>query len=751
LNQVESFDDSHAVTLMGAGPGAESRALTPGEIIGGSYRLKSLLGRGGMGYVFCAEHTMIKHDYALKMLAAEQLNDVSRRRFEAEGRVIATFNHPNIVKVYNMGIDKGNSPFYVMDLLDGVPLSDCIDKAKGMELADCLDIFGQIAAGLGYAHSKGVIHRDIKPSNVVLLSQNDGQVQVKIVDFGIAKVLNASDLESQSRTAPGEVFGSPYYMSPEQCLGDVIDARSDIYSLGCSLFEALTGNPPFRGGNALETVMMHQSAPVPSVSALQPGKTIPASVDVLLARMMAKKPEDRYQSMEQLGHDLTRIKEGRPIGKSAVIGGTESDGDSNSAEGSTGAASIVKSAVAMGLVVVCCVAGGLGLLFYRQSAAKQIANPAVVATSNNVATSGDAIRSAASKNAASKDSAGGPAISTTGGPTESIEAEDEKFGLVQSIQKTTAEQWEFPPARVAAATKEFSNCRTIVSRLVTTAEGQQRKINFPKVAVGLVSTHRGDEQEAIGDVYVRDHSVGLAVKADQYVSIQVPIVFSRFAPDVIGSLRLTGKKMGVFERPKALTQAETEHLNQILEYASRWSDLHFLSLNSFTLNDNTMTMLDAIPHLEHLELHNIDWQVYTKKPPPAFSRLEELQILHMADAGVFCKYVKGSAVLRKVKFDFCPVRGEDLLLLRRCPNFKAVEIGNTKIDDSLVDVLVSLPNLQFINFSSVYLTRDQLTKLGACARLTNVRLDSNNFEPDVRQEFAGRYHNLKFVQSKSKE
>ncbi len=332
MTLLESFDDSHTITLFGNAPGLPSRLLKPGEVVGGSYRLKSLLGHGGMGYVFCAEHTMINRDYALKMLAPEKLNETSRRRFQVEAQAIATLDHPNIVKVYNMGLDGGDCPFYVMDLLEGTALSDYIDKKLDLAFEEWLDIFGQIALGLGYAHSKGIVHRDVKPSNIVLLVQNNGRHLVKIVDFGIAKLLPSADLHSQSQTATGEVFGSPFYMSPEQGMSGSVDHRSDIYSLGCTFYETLCGEPPYRGQNAMQTVIMHQEKPIASILAARPDKQLPRAVDLLLAKMMAKRPENRYQSMEQLIHDLDRIKHGEAIGKeqsSSSVGARQSNWQSD--------------------------------------------------------------------------------------------------------------------------------------------------------------------------------------------------------------------------------------------------------------------------------------------------------------------------------------------------------------------------------------------------------------------------------------
>ena len=362
MSAGEDFDQEHTIALGGTGGALSVRILKPGDIVGGAYVLKSLLGRGGMGYVFRAEHSVFKRDYALKLLAPEQLNQASRQRFEAEGRAIANLNHANIVKVYNMGIDAYDCPYYVMDLLAGMSLAERIDaqtaKAETwLTFENCLEIFKQIAAGLAYAHSKGIVHRDVKPSNVILLPRSAaaGGWDVKIVDFGIAKILNRTDQRGQSQTATGEVFGSPYYMSPEQSMGQAIDLRTDIYSLGCTLFEALCGEPPFLGGSALETIMKHQTAPIPSVRAAQPDRFMPESIDFMLARMLAKKSSDRYQTMDDVIHDMERIENGKSIGKVApakaiVVAAAAEPGAANSHSWQWAAISILIAVLVVAII-----------------------------------------------------------------------------------------------------------------------------------------------------------------------------------------------------------------------------------------------------------------------------------------------------------------------------------------------------------------------------------------------------------------
>ncbi|CAN5493854.1 hypothetical protein BH11CYA1_BH11CYA1_12970 [soil metagenome] len=291
--------------------GAEFSA---GILVGGSYEIVDYLGRGAMGFVYRARHNVLGREYALKTLGAEQVSETSWRRFQIEAQAIAKMSHPNVVGIHNFALhqSEGNPPipFYVMDLLEGSNLGERLEEHGSPPLAILLSIFQQAAAGIGYAHSKGMIHRDVKPGNIVLLNSPDAVgATVKIVDFGIAK-LTDSEYGAQKLTTAGEVFGSPLYMSPEQSMAQTLDARTDIYSLGVTLYEALTCEPPFIAGSAVEVMMMHQSAPVPIINEVsQVG--YPPEIQQIVEMMLAKMPEDRYQSMDHVIHDLTAIARGQ--------------------------------------------------------------------------------------------------------------------------------------------------------------------------------------------------------------------------------------------------------------------------------------------------------------------------------------------------------------------------------------------------------------------------------------------------------
>jgi serine/threonine protein kinase len=299
-------------TQFTGGSVAAAADFRPGQIIGNDYQVLAWIGAGGMGNVYRVQHTILQTEYALKTLSADKITDTAWRRFQNEAQAIGRMNHANIVAVYNLGLHEDRLPYYVMDLLKGQTLMDLIKADGPLEVEEAVKIFIEVCAGLGYAHAKGIVHRDIKPPNIVLIDKPiSGGSRVKIVDFGIAKLTAMKDETIQRLTNVGEICGSPYYMSPEQCDGARVDARSDIYSFGCTLFEVLTGSPPYKGRNAMETMMLHQSAEIPSLSSTAGGKAFPDALERSICMMLAKEPLDRYQSMDDVSADLANILKGR--------------------------------------------------------------------------------------------------------------------------------------------------------------------------------------------------------------------------------------------------------------------------------------------------------------------------------------------------------------------------------------------------------------------------------------------------------
>lgn len=294
-----------------------------GETVGNDYILEELLGRGGSGVVFKARHKHLDQHFAIKLLTAELTEEKSWQRFQREVQTLVKLNHPNIVRVYNMGIDRDKTPFCVMELLNGPTLAQVIKAEQFLFAGEAIDYFLAVSKALEAAHKAKIIHRDIKPGNIVLMQVGEGEnksVRVKLVDFGLARLvddninlLKAAERSKQSLTEKGEVFGSPLYMSPEQCRGQDLDHRTDIYSLGCSFFEALTGQVPFHGKNVVHTFQMHESSAVPALAKVNKEGVFPEELEHAVRRMLEKDPDKRYQNMASVIHDLERIQVGKPV------------------------------------------------------------------------------------------------------------------------------------------------------------------------------------------------------------------------------------------------------------------------------------------------------------------------------------------------------------------------------------------------------------------------------------------------------
>lgn len=274
-----------------------------GRIIGERYKLESILGVGGMGAVYRATHMKLGKTVALKMLRVNEPNVKDlESRFEREAMTTSQLQHPRLTSVHDYGVSENSEPYLVMDYIDGVTLSSALKSGGEFSLARAISIFSQICEGLAYAHSQGILHRDLKPSNIMLGKDFQGNDAVTIVDFGISKLLWSE--HAAQNTATGQIMGSPSYMSPEQCQGQPMDGRSDIYSLGCLMFEVLTGTPPFRGEHPVELIYkhMHETPEFPAQSML------PQKLADIVLKCLEKNKAKRFQSADEIIHTLKNLK-----------------------------------------------------------------------------------------------------------------------------------------------------------------------------------------------------------------------------------------------------------------------------------------------------------------------------------------------------------------------------------------------------------------------------------------------------------
>lgn len=624
-----------------------------------------------MGAVFRAEHNVMKKEYAVKVLLADSISEDSWQRFSLEARAIARMDHANIVKVHNMGTDEDGRPYYVMDLLHGKTLQ-ALSRAKAeIPLPTVLDIFSQIARGLAYAHDKGIIHRDIKPSNIMLIDNKKGY-DVKIVDFGMVKLgKNRASITSQFETKAGEVLGSPLYMSPEQCTGDPCDERSDVYSLGCTLFEVLTKALPFKGQSAMETMMMHQSARPPALRERRPDKKFTMSLEALVAKMLEKSPAARYQSMSEVLRDLERIAAGKQIGAAGYTtlpnlgtASATSIGEqeySSAYNDSNKKLLLISGAAALALTAI----GALVYFAVTPKPTKDISQTTVKRYSDLVPNIG--VKSLIEKQ-------------------DDVNPEDKR--ILQTLLRADP----------------------IVSRIVDTANGKYRLVHFPTETIGFYSYLKDngaiDTHHAKSDRFI---PVGSALAltvcpGDEIVPYFHPQIYKKIGPNEIAEFGLSGSSESwLGNAPEKIQKKAWEHALVILDIASTWKALKSLTLMKLSLNSpEACAKLDKFTHLDNLDLE--DMPDLAGEPIARTKVFDNLHSLRIHNCGSVLALASG-ALSHK--------------------HLQKLSLDGTDLDEATVKAIAAASTLKTLSLTEGHLTK---AKIQSLAQLKNIK------ELDIKDE-----------------
>lgn len=268
------------------------------------YKPVQKLGKGASGYVYLARDRLLGKKVAVKTL--HYLSSEQLIAFQNEAKATSLLNHPNIVQILDFGVTESGTPYMVLEYISGISLRSKLFREKKLSWQSTVDIFFEIAKALEYSHNEGIMHRDLKPSNILVFEDKSGKTAVKVIDFGIAQVEQAGqdEFDSQGNT----IVGTPNYMSPDQAKGQPYSSQSEVYSLGCVLFECLTGMPPFSAETSLELIRKHAEEEVPDLSSLVEGD-LPYVLDKFVSRCLNKNPDERFQSMTELRTSLSSIYE----------------------------------------------------------------------------------------------------------------------------------------------------------------------------------------------------------------------------------------------------------------------------------------------------------------------------------------------------------------------------------------------------------------------------------------------------------
>ncbi|HEY9719021.1 MAG TPA: serine/threonine-protein kinase [Trichormus sp.] len=650
-----------------------------GHILGGKYQVLARIGQGGMGAVYRVRQVFFNRDMALKMLDSARVADaVQLRRFQQEGIAANSLNHPSLVRVHDVGLLDNGQPYLVMDLVEGETLADYLKRNGPMPLKDISSVFAQTCFGLSYAHGENVIHRDIKPGNIMLVKgmQLDTEGSVKIVDFGLAKIAGESE-GIQELTRTGEVMGSPIYMSPEQCSGGKIDYRSDIYSLGCVLFEALTGTPPLIGETALRTMMLHQTERAPTLKEASLGREYPAGLERIVATMLAKSPRDRYEDLGIVAHELSAVCTGSDLAE---------EPKQPKPKRPMPTLSLTRLNLALVLLLTNALAIGLTIAVTNFSFRQQ--------------------RRAATAPQGEQESR------TSSPPKQPSLSDPVGNALVNGLAADSSWTSKDEPPPETQTPHEYQP--PIISTIVSKGGIKMRQFNFPKSPIGMVTnswqgtfrwqSHADSAFAPISGIAesIQDYPASVPLTLDINL-LKFPNllkhgdVYSKIGPNEFAGLMLNGCPLSDGDQ---LIKEQT-FLRDVMKQAINWKSLQAIGFRYFDLRAEDAAAIDTMESLETLELDDSTVADQALKNSQFMQRVRYV-FAHGADTEELARAAQGSKNLYAVAFNQCDCSAKTFEYLRGC-SVQKITVAQPNINDDLIKAIANLhgPVMERINCPSL--------------------------------------------------
>jgi tRNA A-37 threonylcarbamoyl transferase component Bud32 len=668
--------------------------LEVGSFIGGTYRVLDFIGQGGMGFVYKVEHLMMAKILALKVLRSEQVSEDVWKRFRIEAQAIARLDHANVVRIYDMSQTEAGLPYYTMDLLVGESLADYLDEYYRLPVSEALGIFRQVCAGLAYAHDRGIIHRDIKPGNIMLLADGKANAPpvVKIVDFGIAKLSSFDSGFGQGLTRPGEVFGSPLYMSPEQCSGQQLDHRTDMYSVGVTMFQALTGRPPLLGKTAIETTAMHQSVVPPSMADVivldddEEPIVFPPELEQIVARLLAKSPDARYDSLADVASELLALERGeirraRQGGQGGLTTVADAVGNSGMAPYAVAEAARRRASYAKTQVLT----GGQtdtdsGLVSNNQAKSLVIIMVAVIAALGLLATTAFFIsRETHVKKTATVFT---KPIADTAGTNQVLSA-------VEKLEKnSTKEPPEISPAQ-AAAIKSYVDSHSGYYSSTKVVGGKKVYVfEFPtSFDLGLLA-HRTDvfpyaKREVAKGTIVMPTNESLRLSVSRAV-IAYPELLKGFRPNELVEVCFNDSK---------------ERTNKLFPILKTFPNLSRLEIRGCEIDASDIAALDKLAVLDQLCVDNSTFSTAALAHSKILRRLRLLGASAVPDVALLLKKLSESNKLDVIEIDSAKLGTLECQYIGKMTNLLNLTLKNNPVTDKDIEYFLALKKLKTLDLS----------------------------------------------------
>lgn len=647
--------------------------LKPGELIGGCYKLANLVGKGGMGLIYKAKHETLDRTVALKFIAPSMVSAENWELFKKEAKINSSLSHNTICQIYDLGLHAGVLPFYAMDFIEGQTLEEIILNSGPLSVGATLEIFIRVAEGLSYAHRRSVVHKDIKPANI-MVTNNESGLQVKILDFGIAELNEGRKAQAETDV----IYGSAAYMSPEQFRGLKLDQRADIYSLGCAMYETLTGMPPFQDETYEELCESHKRTEAPLLRA-STGIDFSDELEAIIHKCLRKRAEKRYQSANEIAIDLQRLLDGKELQFAR-----DQIADIKPAEHDNLAIPPHKQPIILILVASALLVAGSASMIYMQVA--NLDRAQADRKSTKLKASGEAV--VANRTTAplqfeksvpiAKDTYTDNVIARQSGKNTL----DNQFFVKESVgpENTRRLIYKFPTS--------FARVQLIVSNN-----------DFERFGIYQLDSPVISDKTIFGPSDTRHNCVG---------KIEIPgsklLTLKFVTSSVLSSNFVKGFRQKDIQGLD-FNQYDEGDISLYQACVNRFPNLERLILSNTQESDPTIKSLAGFKHLKQLALK--DWYC-SKNTVPYISLFPELTSLYVSTNGSL------EALLK--------------FYLASCP-LKTLIIRSTTLSQSDIDYLTNLKTLKSVSFGGCKFPKDYLKELFKSESITQVNIWNDYFNP----------------------